>query len=47
MFELSSETRVAELHDESPAMLTKLKSTGIFKEGDDAEVSIGDLRALH
>jgi regulator of cell morphogenesis and NO signaling len=43
MFELSSETRVAELHAESPAMLAKLKSTGIFKDGDDAEVTIGDL----
>jgi len=43
MFELSSETRVAELQDESPAMMEALMSTGIFRSGDDASATIGDL----
>ncbi len=43
MFELSSETRVAELEEESPAMLTALKKTGIFRDGDDADATIGEL----
>jgi len=43
MFELSPDTRVADLWDESPAMLAALKSTGIFKEGDSIDVTIGDL----
>jgi regulator of cell morphogenesis and NO signaling len=40
---LSSETRVNELEPESPAMLKALLSTGIFHQGDDAQLTIGDL----
>ena len=43
MFELSSDTRVAEIQAESPAMLAALTSTGIYNDGDDAEVTIGNL----
>jgi regulator of cell morphogenesis and NO signaling len=43
MFELSSETRVNELQPESEAMMAALKGTGIFRDGDDLEVTIGDL----
>jgi regulator of cell morphogenesis and NO signaling len=43
MLELSSETRVTELEAENPALLKTLKSTGIFRDGDDAEVTVGDL----
>ena len=41
MFELSSETRVADLQIQSPAMMTALISTGIFQEGEDPDVTIG------
>lgn len=43
MIALSSETRVAELQAASPVMLAALTSTGIFREGADAEVTIGEL----
>ena len=43
MFELSSETRIAELQVESQDMMAALTSTGIFRDGDDPEVTIGDL----
>jgi regulator of cell morphogenesis and NO signaling len=43
MFELSSETRIAELQAESPAMMAALMSTGIFSEGDDPDVTIDQL----
>ena len=43
MLELSSETRIAELEEENPAMVTALKATGIFRDGDDADVTISDL----
>ena len=43
MFELSSETRVAELQAESPAMLEALMSTGMFRDGDDPNVTIDEL----
>jgi regulator of cell morphogenesis and NO signaling len=43
MFELSSETRIMELEAESPAMMTALKATGIFRDGDDADLTIGEL----
>jgi regulator of cell morphogenesis and NO signaling len=43
MFELTSDTRVAELEGESPAMLAALMSTGIFREGADPDVTIGEL----
>jgi regulator of cell morphogenesis and NO signaling len=43
MFELSSETSVAELAAESKAMMAALISTGIFREGDDPDVTIDQL----
>jgi len=43
MLELNSNTRVAELQDESPAMIAALLSTGIFREGDNPEVTIDEL----
>ena len=43
MFELSSETRVNELQAESPAMMVALMSTGIFRDGDDQDVTIAEL----
>lgn len=43
MFELSSETRVNELEAESPAMMQALKSTGIFRDGSNTELTIGEL----
>lgn len=43
MFELSSQTTVAEIQAESPAMMKALLATGIFREGDDASVTIDKL----
>ncbi len=43
MLELSSETRVTELKDQSPAMLDALMSTGIFREGDNPDATIDEL----
>ena len=43
MFELNSETRVTELQDQSVAMMDALISTGIFREGDDADKTINEL----
>jgi regulator of cell morphogenesis and NO signaling len=43
MLELSTETRVTELEADHPATLATLKSTGIFHDGDDADVTVGDL----
>jgi regulator of cell morphogenesis and NO signaling len=43
MFELSTDTSVMELETEYPAMLTALKSTGMFSDGDNTGVTIGDL----
>ena len=43
MFELSSETTVADLQAQSPAMLTALMSTGIFREGANPDVTIAEL----
>jgi regulator of cell morphogenesis and NO signaling len=43
MFELSSETRITELQAQSADLMTALISTGIFRDGDDPEVTIGDL----
>jgi regulator of cell morphogenesis and NO signaling len=43
MFELSSETRVADLQTQSPAMMTALMSTGIFREGDNPDLTIAEL----
>jgi regulator of cell morphogenesis and NO signaling len=43
MFELSSETSITELEAESAAMKAALLSTGIFREGDDPDVTIAEL----
>jgi len=43
MLELSSNTKVSELQDESPAMLEALMSTGIFRQGDDPDLTIDQL----
>lgn len=43
MFELSSETTVADLQANSPAMTEALVATGMFREGDDPGVTIGEL----
>ena len=43
MLELSSNTRVTELQDQSPAMLDALMATGIFPDGDDPETTIAEL----
>jgi len=43
MLELSSNTRVSELQDESPAMMEALLSTGIFRQGADPDVTIDEL----
>ncbi len=43
MLELSSNTRVTELKDHSPAMLGALMSTGIFREGDNPDTTIDEL----
>jgi regulator of cell morphogenesis and NO signaling len=43
MFELSTDTSVMELETEYPAMLTALKSTGMFSDGDNTKVTIGEL----
>lgn len=43
MFKLSSETTVAEIQAESPAMMKALTATGIFRDGDDANATIDGL----
>lgn len=43
MFELSSETRITELQAQGPDMMAALTSTGIFGDGDDSDVTIGEL----
>ena len=43
MFELSSETRITELEAESAAMMEALISTGIFRKGDNPDVTIDEL----
>jgi len=43
MFELTAETRVAELQAESAAMMKVLRSTGIFREGDNPDVTLNEL----
>lgn len=43
MLTLSARTTVAELMTGPPALYSKLKSTGIFRDGDDPEVMIGQL----
>jgi len=43
MFQLSSNSTVAEIEASSPEMLVILKSSGIFKDGDETDISIGQL----
>jgi regulator of cell morphogenesis and NO signaling len=43
MIELTSITKVSELQTQSPAMAAALMGTGIFREGDDPDVTIDDL----
>ena len=43
MIELSSETRVADLQAQNPAMMKALMSTGIFREGGNPDVTIAEL----
>jgi regulator of cell morphogenesis and NO signaling len=43
MFELSTETRINELATEQPGMLTALKATGMFRDGGNVDVTIGQL----
>lgn len=43
MFELSSHTKVAELQAHSKAMMKALMATGIFREGDDPDITIDEL----
>lgn len=43
MLELTSITKVSELQEKSPAMLAALMGTGIFREGDDPDVTIDEL----
>ena len=43
MIELTSITKVSELQQKSPAMLEALMGTGIFREGDDPDVTIDEL----
>jgi len=43
LLELTSQTRVAEIQAESQAMLKALMTTGIFREGDNTEVTIDEL----
>lgn len=43
MIKLSARTRVSELMAGPPALYTTLKSTGLFRDGDDPEVMLGQL----
>jgi len=43
MFQLSSNTTVAEIAEVSPEMLQILKSSGIYKDGDETDISVGRL----
>ncbi len=43
MLELSDKTSVAELEDGYPATLATLKSTGMFRDGDDTAITLGEL----
>jgi regulator of cell morphogenesis and NO signaling len=43
MLELNARTRISELQSANPALLEVLKSTGLYREGDNPEVSIGQL----
>ncbi|MDP6435677.1 MAG: hemerythrin domain-containing protein [Gammaproteobacteria bacterium] len=43
MFELNSETKIAELDAENPAMIRVLKSTGMYSEGDNTDRTIDEL----
>lgn len=43
MLELTSITKVSELQEKSPAMTEALMGTGIFREGDDPDVTLDEL----
>jgi regulator of cell morphogenesis and NO signaling len=43
MLELTSHTKVTELQAKSPAMLEALMATGIFREGDNPDITIDEL----
>lgn len=40
---LNARTRIAELQSENPALLQVLKSTGLYRDGDDTSRTIGEL----
>ncbi len=43
MIKLSAHTQVSELMAGPPALMTRLKSTGIFREGEDPQVTLGEI----
>jgi regulator of cell morphogenesis and NO signaling len=43
MLTLTARTRVAELQQGPPAVMTALQSTGLFRAGDDPDVTLGEL----
>jgi regulator of cell morphogenesis and NO signaling len=43
MLKLTARTRVAELQQGPPALMAALKSTGLFRDGDDPQVMLGEL----
>jgi regulator of cell morphogenesis and NO signaling len=43
MLNLSARTRVTELQQGPPALMQALQSTGLFRAGDDPDVSLGEL----
>jgi regulator of cell morphogenesis and NO signaling len=43
MLTLTARTRIAELQQGPPALLATLKSTGLFRDGDDPELMLGEL----
>lgn len=43
MLELNARTRISELQSENPALLEVLKSTGLYRDGDNPDLSIGQL----
>ncbi len=43
MLQINARTRVAELMQGPPGLMTALKSTGIFRDGDDPDVMLGEL----
>jgi regulator of cell morphogenesis and NO signaling len=43
MLTLTARTRIADLEQGPPALLSTLKSTGLYRDGDDPEVTLGEL----